>query len=551
MGRKMRRLGGLTAFVLAVAALPLAQAAEPSEATVSLDSQTAGWQGQHYPAGSTVLAGASCQVPSEAVCDRFTLTVDVPPEHWEEHSGGVEVAIRWPDAEDDFDLHVYDAEGKHVDSSIQAGTTGERVVIDEASGTYSIRVNPFFVTDSGYDGDVRLHSRRATPQDGGDVPDEPLYGVACQGGQAGPFPCKGVDLAAFVPHSAMGGGAGNAVEGNDIWGWTDPDTGREYALVGQTTGTAFVDVTTPNAPVYLGDLPSHQPVQTLFANWRDVKVYADHAFVVSEEPAHGMQVFDLRRLRGATEAQTWTEDAHYPLFGGAHNVAINEDTGFAYAVGSATCSGGPHMVDIREPQRPVFAGCDAEDGYTHDTQCVVYHGPDEDFQGQEVCFHSNEDSLTIVDVTDKSAPDVVSRTPYQGATYAHQGWLTEDQRHFLLGDELDEVQQDVNTSTYIFEVVDLRNPVLRAVHRADTEAIDHNLYVKGNRVYQANYRAGLRILNAGSVASGVLPEVAYFDVYPADDDAEFNGAWSSYPYFESGTVIVNGIEQGLFVLQPR
>jgi hypothetical protein len=93
-------------------------------------------------------------------------------------------------------------------------------------------------------------------------------------------------------------------------------------------------------------------------------------------------------------------------------------------------------------------------------------------------------------------------------------------------------------------------PKLIGVYRAAVAAIDHNLYTKGDRVYEANYRSGLRVLDSTRVAEGELEEVAFFDVYPEDDEAEFNGAWSVYPYFESGIVIVSGIEQGLFVLRP-
>lgn len=263
-----------------------------------------------------------------------------------------------------------------------------------------------------------------------------------------------------------------------------------------------------------------------------------------------MQVFDLTRLRGVTEPRTWTEDAHYPLFGGAHNVAINEDTGFAYAVGAATCEGGPHMVDIRGPRNPAFVGCVDEDGYTHDTQAVVYDGPDTRFTGREILFNSNEDTLTIVDVTDKANPVQLSRVTYGAASYTHQGSLTEDGRYFLLNDELDEQTFGFNTSTYILDVSSLTDPELRGTHVAATPAIDHNLYVKGSKVYEANYRAGLRVLDTTPITSGKLHEVGFFDVYPADDAAEFNGAWSNYPFFASGTVVVSGIEQGLFVLRP-
>ncbi|MPZ00942.1 MAG: choice-of-anchor B family protein, partial [Actinophytocola sp.] len=246
-------------------------------------------------------------------------------------------------------------------------------------------------------------------------------------------------------------------------------------------------------------------------------------------------------------------DAHYDGFGPAHNIVINEASGYAYAVGSDTCNAGPHIVDISTPTSPLAAGCVGGDGYTHDAQCVNYSGPDADYAGREICMNSNEDTLTIEDVTDKANLVQVSRTGYTGANYTHQSWFTEDQQYFVLDDELDESnnRRDQRTRTYIFDVSDLDSPVHIGTHIADVTAIDHNQYVKGNHVYQANYQAGLRILDVTQVGSGSLSEVAYFDIYPSGNAAQFNGAWSVYPYFDSGTVIISGIEQGLVVVKPN
>ena len=370
-------------------------------------------------------------------------------------------------------------------------------------------------------------------------------GVPCVNGKADKYPCKNVDLLSVLPLASMGGG-----NGNDIWGWTDPQSGKEYAIVGRTNGTSFVDISTPTSPRYLGNLPSNGGSST----WRDMKVYKDHAFIVADLiSGHGMQVFDLTRLRSVTSPQTFQADTTYTRFGPAHNIAINEATGYAYAIGSNTCSGGPHMVDIRTPKSPVYAGCVSQDGYTHDTQCVIYNGPDADYRGRELCFNSNEDTLTIVDVTTKSAPVQIARKGYSGAQYSHQGWLTEDQRYFLLDDELDEQRNssDQRTKTYIWDLVNLDSPVHTGTYSSPASAIDHNMYVKGKHVYQANYRAGLRILDISNVASASLTEVGYFDIYESSDGAQFNGAWSTYPYFSSGVVVVNGIEQGLVVVKPN
>ena len=379
---------------------------------------------------------------------------------------------------------------------------------------------------------------------------ESLAATTCVGGFAGGYPCSNVDLLSFMPLADVGGDRSNSAA-NDIWGWTS-STGKEYAILGRVFGTSFVDISDPQNPVYLGELPTHG---AFGSSWRDIKTYNDHAFIVSEASQSGMQVFDLTQLKSVTNPPvTFSETTHYNQNSSAHNIVINEDSGYAYLVGAArknSCSGGLHMIDISNPASPSFAGCFSTDGYTHDAQCVNYTGPDADHQGKEICLNSNEDTITIVDVSNKSNPVQLSRTGYTGSAYTHQGWLTEDQVYFLLDDELDEQNSNHNTRTRIWNVSDLDNPSLVGFSDGPTTAIDHNQYVKGGYSYQANYRAGLRIMDMSNVDSGSLSEAAYFDIYPADNAAQFNGAWSNYPYFDSGVVIVSGIEQGLFILRPN
>ena len=173
------------------------------------------------------------------------------------------------------------------------------------------------------------------------------------------------------------------------------------------------------------------------------------------------------------------------------------------------------------------------------------------YRDREICFNSNEDTLTIVDASDKLEQVQLSRTGYGGSAYTHQGWLTEDQRFFLVNDEGDEVAFNHPTRTWIWDVSDLDAPVLASRYDGPSPSIDHNLYIKGHLAYEANYRSGLRVLDASEVARGVLREVGFFDVYPTDDQPSYNGAWSVFPFFASGSVAVNGIEQGLFVVRPR
>ncbi|WP_420454949.1 choice-of-anchor B family protein [Rubrivirga sp.] len=380
----------------------------------------------------------------------------------------------------------------------------------------------------------------------------PSAQTPCVGGSAGAYPCEGVDLMAHLPLSAfVASGSTAPAEGNDIWGWTDPSTGKEYALVGLTNGTAFVDVTAPASPVLLGILPT----ATSNSSWRDIKTIGSYAYIVSEAGGHGMQVFDLTRLRGRTgPAVTFTADARYTGYGSAHNIVVLEDADLAIGVGASTCAGGLEMVDVSNPLAPVAAGCFSADGYTHDAQCLSYAGPDADHSGRQICVASNEDSVTIVDVTNPAAPVQISKAFYPNPSYTHQGWFTEDQRYFIVNDELDG-NSATPTRTIVMDLLDLDVPEFGFFHDGTTNATDHNLYVVGDRVFQSNYTAGLQILDASTIASGTMTQVAFFDTEPANNNhgasASTGGQWSNYPFFASGTIVANDIKNGLFVLAPQ
>ena len=381
--------------------------------------------------------------------------------------------------------------------------------------------------------------------------------VRCAEGDAGGFNCDAVDLVAFVPVSWLGGGPSEGV--TDVWGWTDPETGREYALVGRTGGASIVDVTDPANPMLMGTVGANP------SGPRDLKVYADHMFFTGDGAGdHGLVVFDLTRLREpGPYPKEFEADAIYDGIASAHNLVMDEESGFAYPVGASgggeTCGGGLHAVDVRDPKNPTFAGCftDTEGliyaGRTHDAQCTVYRGPDGDYSGRQLCFSSNETALRIIDFTDKSNPTPIGTATYPGLAYVHQGWLTDDHRYYYLNDELDElVGSTERTRTYVFDVAELDDPILVGTVDGPNRSTDHNLYVKGDRMYQANYQAGFRLFD---ISDPEAPEeIGWFDTTPYEGDPPgFVGAWTAYPYLESGTLLVTSMNEGLFLLraQPR
>ena len=372
-------------------------------------------------------------------------------------------------------------------------------------------------------------------------------------GGNGPFDTENIFVLGHLPLNELGAGQANVI-GSDCWGWTDAQSGKEYGLVCLTNATCFVDISDPTDPLYLGRLPT----QTGNSAWRDVKVYNDYAFIVSDgNDNHGMQVFDLTQLRTAdpNNPQTYSNTAWYGGVNSSHNIAINEDTGFAYIVGSNRASGGLHAVNIQNPLAPVEVGNYSAAGYCHDVQVVTYSGPDPDYQGREIAFccngrtQSDNDAVVIVDVTNKNNMTSVSVNTYPQPGYCHQGWLSEDQRYFYLGDEFDEQGFGGGTRLIVFDCLDLDNPVYLGFYEGTTNAVDHNVFISGDKAYVANYAAGLRVLQIDQNDPSNLTEIASVDTFMSDNDPDFDGAWASYPYFSSGTILINDRQNGMFAVR--
>ena len=368
--------------------------------------------------------------------------------------------------------------------------------------------------------------------------------VLCENGLANGYPCSGMDLLSQITLTEFGSSFAN-----DNWGWTDRQTGKEYVIQGLNDGTAFIDISNPLDPVYLAKISVSTP-----STWRDIKVFKNHAFIVSEANDHGLQIFDLTRLREIDAFKSLIPDKRLDTFGNAHNIAINESTGYAYVIGSQRFSGGPLIIDINDPKNPVEVGGYRNMGYSHDAQIVSYHGPDENFKGKEIYIGSNSDGgsnnkVVIVDVTDKSNPELITTKSYSGSGYAHQSWLSTDHKYLFFGDELDEYYYGGNTKTFVFNLENLSEPLLHFTYNGTTTAIDHNGYTVGGLYYLSNYTAGLRVMDISQIQNKTMDEIMYFDTYPESDLSSFDGVWNVYPFFQSGIIAISDGQSGLFLVK--
>ncbi len=351
--------------------------------------------------------------------------------------------------------------------------------------------------------------------------------------QAGTFPSSGVNLLSWLSLVDFG----SFIDANDCWGYVSP-SGREYAIIGLRSATGFVEITDPANPVIIATPASPSSI------WRDIKTYDQYAYAVSEGGS-GIQVFDLTQIDSGTVTL-----ANTITTGGvtsSHNVVIDTDSGFLYRCGGSSGLG-LRFYDLATPSTPLNVGT-WTDRYVHDAQVYTYSGGI--YDGREIAFccsgfgnGGTETGLDIVDVTDKGNPINISRLIYPGGAYSHQCWLSEDQQILYLNDELDE-NGGIFTTTHIINVSDIDNPVFIKSFTNASTAIGHNLYTMNSLIFEANYRSGLRIFEASDPLNP--NEVAFFDTWVPDDNASFNGLWSTYPYFPSGTVIGSDIEKGLFM----
>ncbi|KAH7329923.1 hypothetical protein BKA65DRAFT_527651 [Rhexocercosporidium sp. MPI-PUGE-AT-0058] len=369
------------------------------------------------------------------------------------------------------------------------------------------------------------------------------------------FRCRNADLYHFLSHAELN----STGSGSSSWGWTS-DTGREFVAIGQEDGTAFVEITSAGKMHYLGRLPQYSvPII-----WREIRAYKNYMIIGSEAERHGIQIFDMKKLLTINPTTPRNFDAvkdltgHFNALpaGRSHNVVVNEELNYAVAVGAqprnSSCLAGLIFIDLTDPSKPTTPGCAAQDGYVHDAQCLVYRGPDKKYQGRDICYGYNEDSLTIYDVTSKVNTSVISRTSYEGASYTHQGLVLDilNQEFLLLDDELDE-QKAAGPA------VDA--PKQTGFYKSSVRSIDHNQYVYDGYSYQSNYAAGLRVLDISSIPSDPtganVCEAGFFDIHPEDDllpgggNTTFVGTWSMYPYFRSGYIFINTIERGAFVVK--
>jgi len=310
----------------------------------------------------------------------------------------------------------------------------------------------------------------------------------------------------------------------NVWGYVD-SLGNEYALVGASLGLSIVNVTNPDAPFEVGQVPGPNSL------WKEVETFGKYAYVVSEGGS-GLQIIDLSKL----PANNFQSKYWQPLYNGdtlkkAHTLHI--DNGYAYLYGGTYV--GALICNLADPWNPVieglFSGEYIHDGYVRNNilyAANIYAG-----------------HFSVMDVSDKANPTVIGTPQITPGSVTHNTWLSDDSKTLFTTDEVDNsflTSYDVTDPFNISELDQIQsNP--------GSQSIIHNCHVKNDWVVCSYYKDGVVIFDGHR--PGNLVQVGNYDTDVAESGGGYGGAWGAYPFLPSGNILVTNIfGGGLYVLTP-
>ena len=312
---------------------------------------------------------------------------------------------------------------------------------------------------------------------------------------------------------------------NDVWGWADPNSNAEYAIVGTNTRVSIVDITTPTDIIEVEFIPGPN------STWRDIKSWGNHVYVTNESSG-GVLVIDMS---GAPDNITWTNwSPTIPGLGNltrCHNLYIDE-YGYCYLAGCNINSGGIIIANVfSNPGNPVFDAA-APAIYAHDV-----------FAQNNIMYASEiyGGDLGIYDVSNKQNINLLASqpTPYN---FTHNAWVNADNSVVFTTDE------KANAPVTAYDISDLNDirelDQFRPIATLNANVIPHNVHVWDNWLIISYYTDGGIIADASRPDN--IIEVGNWDTFLGGNGG-FSGCWGAYPFLPSGLVLLSDRQSGLMV----
>jgi choice-of-anchor B domain-containing protein len=309
----------------------------------------------------------------------------------------------------------------------------------------------------------------------------------------------------------------------NIWGYVD-SLGNEYALVGASLGLSIVDVTDPDNPFEVAQIPGPNNL------WKEVKTWDKYAYVVSEG-GNGVQIVDLSNLPGTNIPYTfWQPTINSQTLDKVH--ALHIDNGKIYLYGGDLAPGGCIIADLSNPWNPTYLGR-YDQSYIHDGYVrndTLYGG------------HIYNGFFSIMDLSNPSAP-VVLQTQVTPGNFTHNTWLSDDSKTLFTTDEV----SDSYLTAYDISDISNISELDRIQATPGSGSVVHNTHILNDWAVTSWYRDGVTIVDGHRPQN--LVQVANYDTYPGTGNG-FDGSWGVYPFLPSGNLVVSNIDEGLFVLSP-
>jgi choice-of-anchor B domain-containing protein len=321
---------------------------------------------------------------------------------------------------------------------------------------------------------------------------------------------------------------------SDLIGWTNPNTGKEYIIMGSIDSTYFFDVSDPTAirkcAVYEGKTRSIN---------RDYDVYKHYVYCVSDNGNPGaLQVFDLQYLPDSVHL-VWEDTT---ISQNTHSIFVDSASTRLYfhAAGVGFKRAYLLILSLENPERPTVIG------ELKDPACSFVH---EAYYRNDTAYCScGDNGLFVYDMTqsDHIVPLGNIKPPYPQNGYNHTSWLSDDGNYLVFTDE---VPTGLPLKVYSIEP-NKRNYDYITSFNSHTGATPHNVIWLGNKLWTSAYEDGMVLWDMTNPTSPKIE--AFYDTYPQNAVGIYSGltgCWGVYPFFKSGNIAASDMRNGLFMLK--
>ncbi|MBA4240286.1 MAG: hypothetical protein C0448_06145 [Sphingobacteriaceae bacterium] len=348
------------------------------------------------------------------------------------------------------------------------------------------------------------------------------------------YPSLNINLLAHLnPETDVTGTDGRKYSG--CWGWAQTNKNREYAIVGTSSQTYFVDVTNPSSPVVVDSVKAKHAGCT----WREMKTYQNYCYIVSDDaPPNTFQIVDMQYLPDSVHViHNGTT-----YFERSHTIFIDNDKMYCGSVTEASGAGYSTMrvYSLATPTAPVLIRKLEQDVNT--TIIDVVH--DMYVRNDTIYASCGFKGFHILKLTASNTFSLMqSYTGYAYSGYNHSSWQTDDRKTMVFADEV-----GAHLPAKVIDVTNFNNITLVDTIRSSYTATAHNPYIVGNRwCWLSSYQDGLYLYDISNPSNTTI--YGYFDTQPQTGTTNYSGNWGAYPYLPSKIIIACDMQNGIFILE--